>query len=141
MDAAGARALARRIETEGGRPTAARAASPPAPPSSWRERVPRPLRRSGFSRRAVEDWTASASASASASAPAREAAEEPARIVIRRLERPAGDGRGLLTFLERERRVTVEGREAVVTELVCRKRVDGRWETVVVDARIAYRRG
>jgi hypothetical protein len=137
MDAAGARALARRIETEGGRPAAARAALPPAPPSSWRERVPRPLRRNGFSRRAVEDWTASASAPA----PAREAAEEPARIVIRRLERPADDGRGWLTFLERERRVTVEGREAVVTELVCRKRVDGRWETVVVDARIAYRRG
>ena len=53
----------------------------------------------------------------------------------------AGDGRGWLTFLERERRVTVEKREAVVTELVCRKRVDGRWETVVVDACIAYRRG
>lgn len=139
MDAAGARALARRIEREERRPAAARAAAPPAPPSSWRERVPRPLRRNGFSRRAVEDWTASAPASAPA--PAREAAEEPARIVIRRLERPAGDGRGWLTFLERERRVTVEGREAVVTELVCRKRVDGRWETVVVDARIAYRRG
>ena len=137
MDAAGARALARRIETEGRRLAAARAASAPAPPSSWRERVPRPLRRNGFSRRAVEDWRASAPAPA----PAREAAEEPARIVIRRLERPVGDGRGWLTFLERERRVTVEGREAVVTELVCRTRVDGRWETVVVDARIAYRRG
>jgi hypothetical protein len=134
MDAAGARALARRIGTEGEGPAASRAASPPAPSPSWRERVPRPLRRYGFSRRAVENWTASAPAPA----PARDTAEKPARILVSRRERPADEGRDWRMFLERERRVTVEGREAVVTELVCRKRVDGRWQTVVVDARIVY---
>lgn len=137
MDAAGARALARRIETEGRGPVPFGGPSSPVPRSSWRERVPHALRRNGFSRAAVENWTASAPAAAPAPAPT---VEEAVPIVIRRLERPAGDGAAWLTFLERERRVAVEGREAVVTELVCRKRVDGRWETVVVDASIAYRR-
>jgi hypothetical protein len=138
MDAAGARALARRIEAEGRRPAASEVASPSAPRSSWRERVPRPLRRNGFFRGALESWTA---VSPPPSPPAGKARpDEPARIVIRRLERPANVSAEWLAVFERERRVWVEGRAAVVTELVYRKSIDGEWKTVVVDSRIAYRR-
>jgi hypothetical protein len=136
MDAEGARVLARKIEEERHRRRSDHEPPETAPDES--DRLDRPRKR-GRRRAALANllrWTKPLPDAAPTSAPDA-AAPLPSPIVsIKRLRRPRLEN--VQSYVKQTRRVMVEGRPAVVTEVVCRKRVGDGWESFVVDSSIEF---
>ena len=127
MDAEGARALARRIGNGRNR-SLQQEPSHPSPDARGALARLRLHRRRRSSLTNLDKWTAPLADPAPA-------APEPS-VSIQRL--PQQRQPSVRQYLEQRHAVAVEGRSAVVTEIVCHRRVGDRWESLVVDASIEF---